>query len=67
MAEDKQEICNLLLKTLQKTRGLYDLKELKFDPLRETVTAWFPGGAKLINVAFDSGTAMISDILKRLT
>lgn len=64
--EDKQEICNLLLPALQATRGLYDLEKLDFDAHSETVTAWFPGGTTIINVAMDSGTAMIVDIMKRL-
>ena len=62
--EDKQKICDLFLVTLQNTRNLFDLNELKYDSDKETVTAIFAnGGTKVINVAMDSGTSMIKDII----
>lgn len=65
--EDKQKICDLLLATLQATRNAHDLISLTYDGDRETVTATFVGGGKyIINVALDSGTAMIRDIMKRM-
>jgi len=65
--EDKQKICDLLLTTLQATYNAQDLVSLKYDGEQETVTATFVGGGKyVINVALDSGTAMIRDIMKRM-
>lgn len=65
--ENKQEILNLLLPALQATRNLYDLKSLEFDKEREEVIATFTNGhTKRANVALDSGTAMIKDVLKQI-
>ena len=65
--ENKQHICDLLLQTLRATRNLFDLEELNYDPKRETVTAVFPnGGEKVVNVAMDSGTAMIKDVIENI-
>lgn len=64
--EDKKTICKLLCKVLQKTRGASDLVSLEYDDNREIVTATFEGGTRLINVAMDSGTAMIQDIVNHL-
>ena len=67
MKEDKQNICNLFLKTLQATRNACDLVSLEYSDTTETVTAVFEkGGIRKINVAMDSGTAMIHDIIKHL-
>lgn len=64
--EDKDKICKLLCKVLQLTRGVSDLKSLDFNPDSEIVTAVFEGGSRTINVACDSGTAMIRDIMNHL-
>lgn len=64
--EDKERICKLLCKVLQLTRGASDLKSLDFNPETEIVTAIFEGGSRKINVACDSGTAMIRDIVNHL-
>lgn len=65
--DDKQMICNFLLKTLQATRNAHDLVSLTYDAETETVTALFEsGGRRVINVAMDSGTAMIRDIMNHL-
>lgn len=71
--EDKQKICDLLLKVLQETHALHDLVSLvyrKEDPEHygfSTVTATFKkGGRRIVNVEMDSGIAMIQDILKRV-
>ncbi len=65
--EDKQKICDLLVPVLQETRNLRELKKLYYDKSTETVTATFEcGGIKIANVAGDSGTAMISDIIKQV-
>ena len=67
MHEDKQHILDLLLPALQATRNLSDLTDLRYDRLLETVTATFESGhTKLVNVACDSGTAMIKDILRTI-
>lgn len=65
--ENKQAICKSLCETLQKTRNLQDVMELDYDETSQTVTAVFSDGTEqLINVAMDSGTAMIQDILNQL-
>lgn len=67
MYENKQKICDLLLKTLQETRNLFDLTNLQYDPEREVVIATFDNGyTKTANVACDSGTAMIRDIIGQI-
>ena len=66
MREDNQKICDLLLPALQATRNLYDLQELEYSEERELAYAKFPSGTKVVNVAMDSGTAMIRDIVKQI-
>ena len=67
LEEDRQQICDALLPALQLTRNLYDLMELKYGADREIVTGFFENGCrKEVNVACDSGTAMIRDICKWL-
>lgn len=63
-SEDKNKICKSLCKVLQLTRGAFDLISLDYDSETEIVTATFEGGTRKINVAMDSGTAMIRDIMK---
>ena len=63
--ENKQEILDKLLATLQATRIFRDLASLEYEP--EMVTAIYEGGATLrVNVAGDSGFAMIKDVLRLL-
>lgn len=65
--EDKQEICSLLCKALRATINARDLVSLSYYPENEIVIACFrAGGTKQINVALDSGTAMIRDIMRHL-
>lgn len=65
--EDKKRICALLLPVLQATRNLFDLATLEYDEQREVVIATFENGySKTANVAADSGTSMIKDILKQI-
>lgn len=65
--ENKQYICDLLLITLQATNNARDLVSLKYDREEEIVTATFEsGGKRIINVAMDSGTAMVRDIMRNL-
>lgn len=67
MKEDKQNILDLLLPALQATHNLHDLVSLEFDEDRELVYAKFAGGnQKIANVAMDSGTAMIRDVIGQI-
>ncbi len=64
--EDKQKICDLLCKALQATRDQEDLQELLFHPDSEMVSIVYENGGTSVNVAMDSGIAMIRDILRAL-
>ena len=67
MKEDKQAICKALVSVLRMTRNLEDLADLTYDPKTDTVTAQFESGfSKVANVAMDSGTAMIRDIIGQI-
>lgn len=67
MTENKQKICDLLLITLQATSNAADVLSLIYDEESETVTVTFlSGGKRVVNVAMDSGTAMIRDIMANL-
>ena len=56
-----------MLPALQATRNLYDLEDLEYIPEQEAVLATFASGAiKKANVAMDSGTAMIRDIIGQI-
>ena len=67
MTENKQKICDLLLITLQATSNAADVIRLIHDEESETVTVTFlSGGKRVVNVAMDSGTAMIRDIMANL-
>lgn len=65
--ENKQQILDALLQTLRLTRSLYDLEELTYESQSETVFAKYENGyGRRINVAMDSGTAMIKDVMSVL-
>ena len=65
--EDKQKILDLLLPALQATRNLSDLVELEYREDRELVCAKFASGSqKIVNVAMDSGTALIRDVIEQI-
>lgn len=67
MHEDKQMICDLLCRTLQQTRNQEDLVSLTYNDTKETVVVEYQGGGGFeVNVAIDSGIAMIKDILDNL-
>lgn len=67
MTENKQKICDLLLITLQATSNASDVLSLIYDEESESVTITFlSGGKRIANVAMDSGTAMIRDIMANL-
>ena len=60
----KHDICRELLPVLKMTRALCDLEDLEYQGDTEEVHAVFRGGyTKKINVACDSGLAMIKDIV----
>lgn len=67
--ENKQRICDLLAAAIGETRAGDDLSYLEFDEDAEVVKVYFGSNtfpSKVINVACDSGWAMIRDIVKRL-
>ena len=65
--EDKQRICSALAPVLRLTRHLDDLVSLHYDPKMEKVEATFLNGSvKRVNVAADSGIAMIRDIIRQI-
>ena len=66
MREDKQAICNALCTALQLTRSGSDISEIEYHAEGEYVTVYYTTGHININAAFDSGMAMIRDILRGL-
>ena len=64
--EDKQAICNALCTARRRTRSGSDISEIRYNAEGEYVTVYYTTGHININVAFDSGAAMIRDILKGL-
>lgn len=67
MKENKQEICDSLCATLQKTRDQRDLLSLTFDKTLEIVIAEYTDAEKKeISVWGDSGVALIKDIIEEL-
>lgn len=67
MTENKQAICDALCTALQLTRGFHDLVAIEYDgtPYHETATLIYEHGKGApINVALDSGEAMIRDIMR---
>lgn len=67
MKENKQEICDSLCATLQKTRDQKNLESLTFDENLEIVTAKYTDGdEKEIGVWGDSGIALIKDVIEQL-
>lgn len=66
MEEDMRRICELLHQTLRATRDQHDLLRIDYDEESEIATLVYPGGTKPVNVALDSGVAMIRDIMRAL-
>lgn len=64
--ENKQDILDALVKCLKLTRDQYDLEQLIYNEKNETVTVIWAEGGKTVNVALDSGIAMIRDVLNAL-
>ena len=66
--EDLQKVCDLLTETLKATRNLNELEKLEYQKNSKNVIATFTNGnIKKVNVMLDSGTAMITDIIKQIT
>lgn len=65
--EDKQKILDLLLPALRETRDQHDLVNLQFDPQTETVKVTYENGSFDVNVRYDSGIAMIRDVLRAIS
>lgn len=65
--ENKQAICDSLVETLKYTRDANDILTMVYNADTEIVDVVFiSGGIRKINVAMDSGVAMIRDIMKNL-
>ena len=64
--ENKQEILDRLCFALQATRDQKDLKRLLYDEDHEEVIICWDEGGTFVNVAMDSGIAMMRDVLKAL-
>ena len=66
--EPKQEILNLLVKAIQQTRAGQDVVDLRYDPDKEVVYVDFEHSqsGRIINVALDSGWAMIKDVVNHI-
>lgn len=63
--EGKQAILNALCECLRMTRDQYDLETLFYGD-DETITVVWANGRTTVNVACDSGIAMIRDVLRAL-
>ncbi len=65
--ENKQKICDLLVKALRVPEKVYDIESLTYNEGNGTVEVRFIGGGnRLISVVTDSGTAMVRGIMKQL-
>lgn len=64
--ENKQLICNLLMEAIKATRAGSDIKCLFYDSYHEWVLVYDckDNVIRKINVACDSGIAMIRDIMR---
>nr|DAT27079.1 MAG TPA: hypothetical protein [Bacteriophage sp.] len=63
--EDKQKICDLLLPLLKATRAFSDLDDLEYIQDQDCVLLAFANGyVRKVNVAMDSGIAMIRDVIQ---
>lgn len=66
MFEDKNLIIEKLKLTLRSCDNCQDLVDMKYNEDDETVEVIFEEGKRVINVAMDSGTAMIRDVMNHL-
>ena len=63
--ENKQNILDCLLTAIQATRAGHDVTALRYDADKELVYVDFESGpnGRCINVAMDSGIAMLKDVI----
>lgn len=67
MEENKALICERLCEALKLTIQYGDLIDLDYIKEKELVVAHFENGSKVeVNVACDSGSAMIRDVMRAL-
>lgn len=67
MDENKQKILDLLVPVLRETRHLYNVVSLEYDARQELIYAKFASGVtRIVNVAGDSGTEMIRDVIRQI-
>ena len=64
--EGKQAILNALCDCLRMTRDQYDLENLFYGDDDTVTIDWENSGGIKVNVAMDSGIAMIRDVLRAL-
>ena len=65
--ENRQKICDLLLLTLKATRSGGSIKRLVYDDYTESVIVTYSNGSeKRVNIACDSGVALIRDVMKAI-
>ena len=64
--ENKQKILTLLCEALRHTDDMSDLISLTYLPHEDAVIVRFENGRRRVNVALDSGTAMIRDVVNNL-
>ena len=67
MNEKKQAICDALAETLKLTHNCKDIIRIEYNSNTECALICCKGADPIpVNVACDSGTAMIRDIMRRL-
>lgn len=67
MHENKQEILDLLVRAVRKTYAGADIEEMiYYEDTEEVIVVYNHGYRKSVNVALDSGIAMIRDVLKQI-
>ena len=64
--ESKQDILDALVEALRLTRDQHDLEALIYNDTTEEVRIVWENGSQTVNVAMDSGIAMIRDVLRAL-
>lgn len=65
--ENMQEICDRLLWVLEATRGGADVVSLEYVEDSEIVIVLYANGfKKRVNVAYDSGVALIRDVMRNI-
>lgn len=66
--ENKQRICDFLTETLKETRAGSGIRSIDYDEEAETATIiWRDSSKRRVNVAADSGAAMIRDIIQAIS